>query len=207
MTGGGRKSRRAFRRLTVQVTRAGDRRSGSRKALRFSSLIRHELRVTALNPMPGKTPNHSIERNRPQAVLVGYLPGFAAVAALHAISMPQKMLRTSVLALLITATLIACSSLQTSDDIQTPNQLVVEHFPVYPRQSRDAGEEGKVFVSVLVGKSGDPIEVKVSKSSGFKALDDSAIAAVEKWKFPPITKKGQPVEARVEIPIVFKIKK
>ncbi|NSL57010.1 energy transducer TonB [Uliginosibacterium aquaticum] len=117
------------------------------------------------------------------------------------------MLRNAALTLLIAVSLTACTSLEKDDEIQSANQIPKNGAPIYPKESRNTGEEGTVFVYVLVGKSGDPVEVKISKSSGFKALDDSAISAVKSWKFSPARNKGQPIEAWLNIPIAFKIEK
>jgi protein TonB len=67
------------------------------------------------------------------------------------------------------------------------------------------GEEGKVLLRVLVTAEGAAKQVLLRTSSGSTALDDSAIAAVRKWRFIPAKLNGDAVDAWVQVPIVFKL--
>lgn len=78
--------------------------------------------------------------------------------------------------------------------------------PNYPPLSKRAGEEGKVMLRVYVEPSGLPRKVEVRTSSGFDRLDQSAVAAVTRWKFVPAKQSGQAVGAWVLVPIVFSLK-
>jgi protein TonB len=75
--------------------------------------------------------------------------------------------------------------------------------PVYPEIARARGYEGVVFVSAEILPNGRVGEVKISKSSGYAILDQSAIQAVKPWKFEPAKKSGNPFKAWVELPIKF----
>lgn len=77
--------------------------------------------------------------------------------------------------------------------------------PVYPAFSKRAGETGKVTLRVLIGKNGQPLEVKIQKSSGFPRLDDAAVAAARGALFSPHIVNGEPHEAIAIVPVVFEL--
>ena len=57
----------------------------------------------------------------------------------------------------------------------------------YPRVSRYLKEEGVVILEVNVSKSGNALEVRIAKSSGYERLDLYAKKKVKKAKFTPST--------------------
>lgn len=78
--------------------------------------------------------------------------------------------------------------------------------PEYPSRSLDRGEEGTVTLEVVVEPDGHPSDVKVVKSSGYSALDNSALQTVKKYyKFIPATKAGVSIRASYRFNIVFKL--
>lgn len=77
--------------------------------------------------------------------------------------------------------------------------------PVYPNMSRRLREIGVVQLRVHVSAAGEPLEIELSKPSGYSRLDDSARAAVQKWKFQPAKRSGIPVEAWVIVPVEFSL--
>jgi len=77
--------------------------------------------------------------------------------------------------------------------------------PPYPTAARRLRHEGNVTVKVLVSKNGDPSSVLLEKSSGFRELDESAVATVKRWRFRPGTKAGIPVDSEIVIPIRFRL--
>jgi TonB family protein len=77
--------------------------------------------------------------------------------------------------------------------------------PAYPEACRKAGVEGKVLVMVVVGEKGDIMSAQVSEGSGNAELDSAALAAVQQWRFEPGTKEGKPVEAKVIVPVQFRL--
>jgi periplasmic protein TonB len=58
------------------------------------------------------------------------------------------------------------------------------------------------MLSLVVDESGKVVGIKVTKSLGM-GLDEKAIEAVQKWKFQPGTKDGQPVPVRASAEITF----
>lgn len=79
--------------------------------------------------------------------------------------------------------------------------------PVYPSASRHMGEQGKVFLSVLVTPQGEAREVRIRTSSGFDRLDLAAMEAVRRWKFVPARQGDEAVEAWVVVPILFSLRR
>jgi protein TonB len=77
--------------------------------------------------------------------------------------------------------------------------------PPYPVSSRRRGEQGTVLLKVLVTRDGAPASVNVEKTSGYAALDQSALDAVRKWRFAPARQGAEPIESSVLVPIVFKL--
>jgi TonB family protein len=78
--------------------------------------------------------------------------------------------------------------------------------PVYPLEARQKGYEGEVLLKVEVLQNGRVGEVQVEKSSGYEILDQSAIAAVKKWRFVPATKGGVNIPCWVNIPFKFQLR-
>ena len=78
--------------------------------------------------------------------------------------------------------------------------------PNYPNMSRRLREIGTVQLRVRVSAAGEPLEVLMTKSSGYGRLDESALAAVKKWKFQPATRGDTAIEAWVLVPVEFSLK-
>ena len=77
--------------------------------------------------------------------------------------------------------------------------------PQYPPQARRRGEEGTVWVRVLVNAQGEAQEVLLKRSSGYDGLDDAALTAVEAWHFSPAETGGQFLASWVEVPLTFRL--
>lgn len=79
--------------------------------------------------------------------------------------------------------------------------------PPYPPIAKRLKLEGTVLVRVLVSPAGLPRKIELAHTSGVPVLDEAALRAVEKWAFLPARKGTEPIEAWVEIPINFHLKK
>jgi TonB family protein len=77
--------------------------------------------------------------------------------------------------------------------------------PIYPSASRKRAEEGMVKVQVLIDTEGTPTNLSVSQSSGFPALDHSALEAITMWKFTPAQDGNIPIVKWITIPITFQL--
>ena len=77
--------------------------------------------------------------------------------------------------------------------------------PPYPASSKRLGETGTVLLRVLVGADGSAERVALKKSSGFDALDSSALDTVRRWRFVPGKRNGLPVAMEYTVPIAFRL--
>lgn len=77
--------------------------------------------------------------------------------------------------------------------------------PEYPAQAKRRNMEGTVMLDVVVSQVGAARSVYIAESSGFALLDESAKNAVSRWKFVPAKRGGEIVEARVMVPIEFRL--
>jgi len=77
--------------------------------------------------------------------------------------------------------------------------------PEYPAPAKRRNMEGTVMLDVAVSTAGTAHQVRIAESSGFSLLDESAKHAVSRWKFVPAKRGGEIVEARVMVPIEFRL--
>ncbi|NQU11143.1 energy transducer TonB [bacterium] len=77
--------------------------------------------------------------------------------------------------------------------------------PVYPPLARRRGWEGVTVLRVEVLADGTPRGIGVVRSSGHRVLDNTALAAVRRWRFQPARRGAQPVISQLEIPIRFQL--
>jgi protein TonB len=75
--------------------------------------------------------------------------------------------------------------------------------PDYPPEYACRQIGGTAVLNVSLAANGYPVQVVVFKSSGTKALDDSAVAAVNGWKFRPATVRGKPAPSKLQVPVTF----
>jgi TonB family protein len=78
--------------------------------------------------------------------------------------------------------------------------------PEYPLEARQKGYEGKVLLKVEVLTNGRVGTVEVERSSGYKALDQSAFEAMKKWRFIPAKRGKVPIRSWVNILITFQLR-
>ncbi|HYA18499.1 MAG TPA: energy transducer TonB [Bryobacteraceae bacterium] len=76
--------------------------------------------------------------------------------------------------------------------------------PEYSEEARKAKYSGTVTLAVVVTPDGKATDIHVIKSLGM-GLDEKAIEAVQKWKFKPGMKGGQPVPVRATIEVNFRL--
>ncbi|MGY6277542.1 TonB family protein [Methylomonas sp. MgM2] len=78
--------------------------------------------------------------------------------------------------------------------------------PNYPALARNRGWTGKVLLRVRVSAQGLSDVVAVEQSSGYDALDESAVDAVKQWRFIPAKRGETAVASSVIVPIVFSLR-
>jgi protein TonB len=77
--------------------------------------------------------------------------------------------------------------------------------PKYPYSARKRGYEGRVVLHVQVSANGEPLDVSVVHSTGYRALDAAARSAVLHWRFEAARRAGVRIAGMVVTPIVFKL--
>ncbi|MGA1987269.1 MAG: energy transducer TonB [Candidatus Sulfotelmatobacter sp.] len=83
-----------------------------------------------------------------------------------------------------------------------PPSAVFTPEPDYAPSARLAKKEGSVLIGLVVGIDGVPHDVKVVSSLD-KDLDAKAIEAVQRWRFKPALKNGEPVEVPIKVNVDF----
>jgi len=77
--------------------------------------------------------------------------------------------------------------------------------PEYPSFARRKGWQGECLLRVVVSPEGKADAVSVHRSSGYAILDQSAAAAVKRWKFLPRVVGGQRLGSTIEVPVNFSL--
>ena len=75
--------------------------------------------------------------------------------------------------------------------------------PVYPEALGCDGVGGRVELRLTITAQGRVGGVQLYKSSGQRALDEAAIAAVRDWEFVPATRGGRPAPTTIAVPMSF----
>lgn len=85
-------------------------------------------------------------------------------------------------------------------NVQAAN-LVTQVKPTYPPEAKQAGIQGKVELSALIGKDGTVVDLKVL--SGDPLLAAAAVDAVKNWVYRSTLLNGEPVEVQTTIDVNF----
>ena len=76
--------------------------------------------------------------------------------------------------------------------------------PDYSEEARKAKYDGAVVLQLIVDATGKAQSIRVTRSLGL-GLDENAILAVNKWKFRPGYRNGQPVAVIATIEVNFRL--
>jgi TonB family protein len=82
----------------------------------------------------------------------------------------------------------------------TPPRVLQQVQPEHP--AKGFRISGTVLIGLVISSKGEPKEVHVVKSLE-KDIDQSAVEAVQKWRFEPARKDGRPVAVRMSVEIRF----
>ncbi len=75
--------------------------------------------------------------------------------------------------------------------------------PEYPMEWASMGIEGSVLLELRIDPSGQPLEIRVARSSGAPQLDDSVLRAARLWRFAPPVYKTHPVGVETLVEVRF----
>ena len=81
------------------------------------------------------------------------------------------------------------------------SQLIQKSVPMYPPIARAARISGTVVLHAVISTSGSVINLQAV--SGPAMLQQSALDAVQKWKFRPFLLNNQPVEVETTVNVIF----
>jgi TonB family protein len=76
--------------------------------------------------------------------------------------------------------------------------------PAYPEAERKSGNEGRVFLHIVVDAKGN-VRMPMVDSSPSLEFSNSAIEAAKKWSFEPAKLNGQPVATLIVIAVRFRL--
>lgn len=90
-------------------------------------------------------------------------------------------------------------------ELDEPPRPLARLQPIYPPQARMRRIEGMVELEFVVSAEGAAREIRVLSSQPGELFTEAAIRAIERWRFAPGTKAGQPVAARVRQKVTFNL--
>jgi protein TonB len=76
-------------------------------------------------------------------------------------------------------------------------------MPHYPISSRENGEQGAVMLYACITDHGKVERVDLAQSSGYPALDRSALNTIRHWSFRPAQESGKSIPMCYRLPIRF----
>jgi TonB family protein len=76
--------------------------------------------------------------------------------------------------------------------------------PEFSEKARHAKYQGTVVLKILVNKAGNVVRVRLERALGM-GLDQNAMEGVERWRFSPATRNGQPVAVVMNIEVAFNL--
>lgn len=88
----------------------------------------------------------------------------------------------------------------------TPPIVLVKVDPVNPPEMKEVGRKVNVVLRMQILKNGLPGKVSIAVPSGYKSINDAAIAAAKKWKFEPAKdNEGRPIVCLTILTIPFTV--
>jgi len=75
--------------------------------------------------------------------------------------------------------------------------------PIYPKESRQRGEQGTVLLEVEIKSDGSIGEIKIIQHPGHERLVTAAIEAIRKARIDPAVEDGKPIASTVRVPFNF----
>jgi len=87
--------------------------------------------------------------------------------------------------------------------VEVPARVLSAVPPTYPETAKVLGQQGTVFINMLIDKDGSVMRVSVAKTSGYPLLDSAAVQCGHEWKFSAAIQNHQPVRIWVAAPIRF----
>jgi TonB family protein len=87
---------------------------------------------------------------------------------------------------------------------RTGPKLIHRVDPEYTKEALTAKLQGTVVLSLVIAVDGKPSEIKLVRGLG-SGLDEKAVECLEKWRFTPAMRNGEPVPQKATVEIIFRI--
>jgi TonB family protein len=87
----------------------------------------------------------------------------------------------------------------------TRPEVIQRVMPLYTEAARLAHRQGVVIVRATIDRQGRVTDVRVLKPLGL-GLDESAVAAVQQWRFRPATLGGRPLPVYFQLSVTFTVR-
>jgi len=100
----------------------------------------------------------------------------------------------------------ALGSRQLPQLVEKPSFRKPPQPPSYPKVARKRGHQGVALIEVWLDEEGEQLKRSLLSSSGYRSLDNAALAAVSNWAFAPQTIAGRGLSSRVHIPVRFALR-
>jgi periplasmic protein TonB len=78
--------------------------------------------------------------------------------------------------------------------------------PPYPDSSTQNCEEGVVGLTLSLDEHGKVVDVKLARTSGYPALDNSALNTAKHWRLSPARKDGKPYATDYNVNVKFELR-
>ena len=92
------------------------------------------------------------------------------------------------------------------DEVDESPQVVRHRAPLYPREAKRQGVEGKARFLATIGPDGRVEGVRLmGPIPGWETMNESAREAVSHWRFTPATKNGVKVRTIVNVAVDFRL--
>ncbi len=86
----------------------------------------------------------------------------------------------------------------------TPPIVLVRANPINPPELNEVGRKVVVVLRMQILENGSPGKISVAVPSGYKSINDAAIAAAKKWHFEPAKdREGRPMVCSTILSIPF----
>lgn len=90
-------------------------------------------------------------------------------------------------------------------EVSSPARLLSSVAASYPAAARAGELEADVAVEILLDTAGNVLEARVVKPAG-SGFDESAVAAVRRYRFSPAVREGRPVRVRMRWSVQFRLR-
>lgn len=86
----------------------------------------------------------------------------------------------------------------------TPPHVNYDPDPAYSEPARQTKYQGTTVLWLVIDQEGHPTHIRIQRALGM-GLDEEAVAAVQRWKFDPAKRDGEPVPVMINVEVNFRL--